>query len=212
MTATWRRFACVLILAFFGPARVGEVLLAARSNLVLPADCLFDPDDRLYLEIAAPKSRYRGGSSKQHICVVGQLEVAFASACLFHLGPADPLYPFTPATFRARWDALLARLTVPASLDFTPASLRAGGTVFAYNHGAQVSDLLRRLRLQHLDTLSHYLQEVTTATSLRSASFESRTLTLQTASLYVPLLRTAVHLAGADAPFGLLDLPGRPGC
>jgi len=207
VSASWLRFACVLILTFLGPARVGEVLRATRKSLVLPVDVLFDPDDRLYLEIEAPKSRFRGGGARQHICVVGRLEVAFVSACLLSLTPGEPLYPFTAATFRSRWDSLLKRLTVPSCLAFTPASLRAGGTVYAYNHGASVQDLLWRLRLQHQRTLAHYLQEVATATSLVTVSPATRALILKSASLYAPLLSTATPLV-AQVGHGPLDLHG----
>jgi hypothetical protein len=75
--AGWWRFAAVSMIAFLGLSRIGEVLRSCRAPLVLPCDVLFDPADNLDLQIVAPKSRFRGGSATQHVCVAGLQEVGF---------------------------------------------------------------------------------------------------------------------------------------
>jgi hypothetical protein len=155
---------------------------------------LYDPVDRLYLKIEAPKSQHRGGSFTQHIRVLGELEVGFCEQILAALPASSRLYPFSDSTFRKRWDAILARLGVPLRMGFTPASLRAGGTVHAYNTGTAVADLLWRLRLQHQKTLNHYLQEVATATSLREIDTNARLVIADAAALFQPLLHALREL------------------
>ncbi len=54
--AGWQRFAATAMIAFLGPARIGEVLRSRRSSLVLPCDVLFDPADKLYLQIAGSEA------------------------------------------------------------------------------------------------------------------------------------------------------------
>jgi hypothetical protein len=191
--AGWGRFAAASMIAFLGPARIGEVLRSCRSSLVLPCDVLFDPADKLYLQVIAPKSRFRGGSATQHVSVTGLAEVAFIAHILGALPGDAKLYTLSDGAFRKRWDVLLHRLGVPAELGFTPASLRAGGTVFAYNAGVSINDLMWRLRLQNLRTLNHYLQEVATATSLRTVQPACRENIAAAAALYYPLMRATSH-------------------
>ena len=114
---------------------------------------------------------------------------------LVHLPGEAKLYPHSDGTFRKRWDTLLEKLGLPANHDFTPASLRAGGTVAAYNTGVPIADLLWRLRLQHMKTLSHYLQEVAVATSLREVPLAGRERIRAAAGLFSPLLAAARRAA-----------------
>ncbi len=154
---------------------------------------------RCFLKILAPKSRFRGGASVQHVRVTGAGVVHLVSMILGHLPAESKLYPHSDGTFRKRWDAMLQRLEVPVAMQFTPASLRAGGTVAAYNDGVPIHDLLWRLRLQHQKTLAHYLQEVAVATSLLAVPERSREIIKSTAALYWPLLVAARRAAaGCD--------------
>lgn len=68
------RSAACLLLAFHGPAPIGDVLTCKRckrKNLV-PRDSLFDPPDRVMLEILKPKPRNRGGAAVQHVTFVSE--------------------------------------------------------------------------------------------------------------------------------------------
>lgn len=122
-----------------------------------------------------------------------------------HLVGNELLCPFTPSTFRHRRDALMCRLQVPADLSLSPASLRAGGTLFVYNHGTSVQDLLWRLRLQHLKTLSHYPQEVAPATSLRTMPAAARTFISEVARMCDPLLLASQRIVADSASLGSTD-------
>ena len=169
----FERFAGCSMLAFFGPGRIGEILRCSRKHLVLPSDMLFEPSDLVLLEIPAPKSRFRGGATVQHISIRDVVAVKALQTIFGDLSPADKLYPFSPATFRSRWDLCMKRLGVPLKM-FTPGGLRGGGAVSAYLSGAHIADILWRMRLKHLTTLEHYLQEVSAAISLHSLSKSSR--------------------------------------
>ena len=97
----------------------------------------------------------------------------------------------------ALFDHLLKALLIPATLRFTPAGLRAGGTVSAYVHDVPIADILWRLRLKQLNTLENYLQEVAAATSLSSVTPECRDRILSAASQYQPLLSLVAAQSGA---------------
>ena len=130
---------------------------------MLPAD-LFLEDQICFLQICKPKSGKRGLGSMQHSKIT-------ISLCQLVYGASrsdEPLYAAAPSTFRRRWDAILKALGIPVSLQFTPASLRGGGAVHKYRAGATITDVMWALRLKHVDTLQHYLQEVTASLSLAS--------------------------------------------
>jgi hypothetical protein len=183
------RLAGVCLLTFLGPARVGEVLATIRVDLLWPQELLYSHCDRCYVRIRKHKSQSRGGAKSQHITILEHLYVEFLTEFFGRPRPAEPLYPFSARAFRRRWDALLCRLGVSVAVRLTPASLRAGGAVAAYNRGTPIADLQWRLRLANMKTLQQYLQEVATATSLRNLSAPVRDQLLTSAKLYEPLLR-----------------------
>ena len=91
----WFRFALVLLMAFRGILRVGEVLRATRADLVLPSDLLSEKLDRLYLRVREPKSKRRGGGKEQHATVL-DLELVIACEKAFRkLGPEALLFPYS---------------------------------------------------------------------------------------------------------------------
>jgi len=170
----FQRFAGCAMLAFYGPGRIGEVLKCKRKDLVLPSDMLFEPRDMVLLQFLKPKSRFRGGAHVQHLSIKDQT-VGLALEQIFSpLSKDEPLYPFSHATFRNRWDLCMRRLGIPNRM-FTPGGLRGGGAVAAHLNGVHISDILWRMRLKHQTTLEHYLQEVSAAVSLHSLPQFSRT-------------------------------------
>lgn len=141
------------------------MLRARRKDLVLPSD-LFLEDNVCFLQISKPKSGLRSLGSMQH-AKVSDLDTIKLCDLVYGSAAADEsLYGATASTYRRRWDAILKTLGVPVSLQFTPASLRGGGAVHKYRAGAGVMDVMRALRLKRVDTLQHYLQEVTASLSL----------------------------------------------
>ena len=106
----WFRFAFVLLIAFRGILRVGEVLGATRGDLVLPSDLLSDKLDRMYLQVRDPKSKRRGGGKEQHATIVDAELVAACERTFGRQSTSDALFPFSPQTFRRRWDEVFKPL------------------------------------------------------------------------------------------------------
>ena len=162
----WKRWTATLIFSFVGACRVGEVLHARRSHLLLPSDLLSD-QPIAYLKIISPKSRRRGAriqyATFDYAALVPLLEAAWSG-----LDRDDFLYGASPGAFRTRWNALMRKLSVPTTARLTPGSLRAGGAVWLHKRGLGIADVMWRLRLQHQKTLSFYLQEITAESILPS--------------------------------------------
>ena len=170
----WPRFGLVLFLAFEGILRIGEVLRALRADLVLPADIGSEVSDRVFLRIRLPKTRRRGGARQQHATVQHAGLVRACERVFGSLPPDAPLYPLSAQSFRRRWDDLLQALHVSSDIGLTPASVRGGAAVHAYRQGTPVHDLLWRMRLQHIQTLQHYLQELAAETVLGRLTSQAR--------------------------------------
>ena len=197
LLAGWPRFAACAYMAYAGPARIGEVLRSLRRHLVLPADNLFDPPLRAFLHSECPKTAGRGGAAQQHATFRGRGAVALLSHAFGDLPLDAPLWPFSAATFRNRWEHLLRSLLVPPAVSFTPGGLRGAGAVCLYLADTPIHDIMWRMRVTHLRTLSHYLQEVTAATSLRSLPAESRAAIMSSARV---LEAVAATVCGAPCP------------
>eukprot|EP00438_Fugacium_kawagutii_P022650 Skav224874 [mRNA] locus=scaffold1112:121111:123981:+ [translate_table: standard] len=159
----WPKFAGILVLAFYGIARPGEPLSALRSQLVLPRDML---DEKLvaYLQVLKPKTRHRGRGLIQHLSVHEAAYVVFLDRVFGDLPSDSRLYRCTPGSFRRRWDAVLKALMVPPHAGLTPGGIRGGGCVHAFQSGLDLARLLWKMRIKHLETLEHYLQEVVAST------------------------------------------------
>ena len=188
LVAGWTRWAACTAIAFNAPGRIGEVLRATRSCLVLPSDDLGEHPDRALLRVERPKSGLRGGARVQHMTIVGLrwvrlLELAFGS-----LSDDCKLYPFSDSTYRSRWDVLISSLGVPSSMPVTPGGLRGGGAVAQYMHGTHIVDLLWSMRLKDTTSLAHYLQEVTAVSSLRALPTKSRSAIAAADALFERLL------------------------
>ena len=66
----------------------------------------------------------------------------------------------------------------------TPGCLRAGGTVELYRQGMQIMDILWSLRLKNLETLQHYLQEISTQVTMIDLPWEFRSGILNLAKIF----------------------------
>ena len=157
----WKHVAGVLLVAYYGCCRPGEVLAAKRAQLVLPAD-LGQQRGPCYLRILRPKPGRRGMGRVQHAKVGDSEAVALISLVFRHLDSNEPLYAGSSSAFRLRWDKLLESIGIPKACCITPGGLRAGGTVELYRAGTPILDILWALRLKNVETLQHYLQEIAT--------------------------------------------------
>ena len=61
-----RRWTGVTLLAFYGLARIGEVLKCTRADLLLPSDLLDDDGVAAYLNFRHSKTAARGKPKIQH--------------------------------------------------------------------------------------------------------------------------------------------------
>ena len=92
----YRRWAGVTLLAFYGLARIGEVLKCERSHLLLPSDHLSELQV-VFLKLEKAKSSSRGGALVQHLRVDDDLAVQLIAAVYSPFQIGDRLYPFGPA-------------------------------------------------------------------------------------------------------------------
>lgn len=172
----WVRVAAVLMIAFYGCCRPGEVLTAARRSLILPEDIGAHPGSSCFLRILKPKPGRRGMGRIQHIKIIDECVCRFLSTVFAKLEPNERLYPASAGCFRTRWEKILKRLGIPSSARLTPGCLRAGGTVELYKQGMPIMDILWCLRLKNVETLQHYLQEISTEITMIDFSVPTRSL------------------------------------
>ena len=184
----WLRWAGVTALAFYGPARIGEVLKSKRCHLLLQQDTLGETAGRVLVHVAEPKSRFRGGARQQHFSVRTANVVAFIEVVFRDLAPQAPLYPFADGAYRKRWDRLMATLSVPQGARLLPGGLRGGGAIHYYTDDVPIADLQWRMRLRSAMTLEHYLQETAAVTTLMNLPAEAQETIKCLASLFEPTL------------------------
>eukprot|EP00438_Fugacium_kawagutii_P003517 Skav224779 [mRNA] locus=scaffold4598:69178:73705:- [translate_table: standard] len=180
----WYRFAAVILMTFYGCARPGEVLNGLRSNLVLPSDIGERTGVKCFIRICKPKPGRRGLGRTQHAVVNDADVTAFLERIYKGCKGSEPLYPGSAAAFRSRWDTMLRQFNIPTRLGLTPGSLRAGGTVHLYKQGVPILDILWALRLKNLETLQHYLQEISTDVTMIDMHYSSRQLILNMSTLF----------------------------
>lgn len=189
---SWPRVACILLLAFHGCCRPGEVLRATRRDLVLPMDLASSSESAVFLRIGNPKSKRRGLGKIQHVKIDHLGVSSFLQRVLGLLDGDAPVFPGTPGSFRRRWNMLLKGLKIPDDVRLTPGSLRPGGTVELYRKGVGIHDILWALRLKHVETLQHYLQEVSTEMTLFDLP-KCAKLTIEEMSDFLPILLSSLE-------------------
>ena len=189
----WRRLAAVLVLTFRAVLRPVEGYLALRKYLVLPRDTLQPEAQELYLSIPRPKTRNRG-ARQQYARMSGASEVAFVNDVFGDFGPDERLLDIAASTFRRRWDLLTNALGLERDT-FIPGGLRGGGAVAHFRAHNDISLLMWQMRVKDQNTLGHYLQEVTTLTSLTELPSATREKIRVASALYEIMLAPATSPA-----------------
>jgi hypothetical protein len=110
------------------------------------------------------------------------------------------LCPGSPSVFRTRWNKILKKIGVATVHKLTPGSLRAGGAVAMHRPGIEIQSLLWRLRVQNLQTLGYYLQEVTASSILPAMPDEVRSNISLLQSALLAFLKAAARSAQLSAP------------
>lgn len=184
----WPRFAATICLAYFGITRPGEVLKAYRRDLLLPRDLLLEPSNSAFLRVVESKSRRHGKRRIQHASVLNIPVVHFLDKVFGNLQKDELLYPISGASFRRRWDKLCLHLLIGREHHLTPGSLRGGGALEEYRSGTDLQRILWRMRIRHLVTLEHYVQEVAAESFLVDISEEGRKRISMFAELFTPAI------------------------
>ena len=186
----WKRWAATLLLGYEGIARIGEVLAARRSDLVLPCDMFEEGRPMLFMKVRKPKSHRRGKGRVQHIKVENEEAVRAISSVFQDLDGFLPLFPLSTGAFRTRWEKIMDFLHIPKSHRPTPSSIRGGGAILAYRRGEQISSILWRMRLVAQTTLESYLQEVAAESFLISLPHDTKGRIRFLSSLYPSALKS----------------------
>ena len=200
----WLSVAGVLGLTWAGVLRIGEVLQAKRTNLILPGDGA--PEDRFaLLQIHAPKTR--GHGAKHQAARVDQEDIVRLLIAAFgSLKPNEMLWSFSAATLRKRFSSLLKALSLPATKgrDYRPfdlGSLRPGGATWMLNQTENSELVRRRGRWISHRVMEIYLQEVQVASYLHKLAPQQRSKILDFATAFEDILELAEnYLSNAIPP------------
>ena len=166
----WVDVAGVISLCWGGLARVGEVLNATRSDLVLPADVGTPGSGYLLMTVREPKTRFR--AARHQSLRVDQPQLLRVITLAFSaLEPSERLWPFSGSTLRNRFRKLMLALRlcpgiVPRVRDFDLGSLRAGGATWLMDTTENPDYVRRRGRWITTKVMEIYVQEVTALTFL----------------------------------------------
>jgi len=159
----WYRTAAALRLCFYALLRPGEFLKALRKHLVLPSDLCRDPsrDSRVYLNIAAPKTR-SSGARQQHARSDDILTQRLWQFLADGAAPDEKLWTSSPAVFRTKWNRICRHLHIPFNevSGVTPASLRGGGASALYEYAEDTELVRHRGRWTSSKMVEIYIQEV----------------------------------------------------
>ena len=159
----WPLEAAILGLTWSGILRIGEVMMATRADLVLPIDAAPGTTFAL-LRIRMPKTRGRAARHQaarvDPVDIVRLLTGAFAN-----LSPDKKLWPYSAATLRKRFSALLTGLGLQCRKEngkrgFDLGSLRPGGATYLLLKTEDSELVRRRGRWVSAKVCEIYLQEV----------------------------------------------------
>ena len=163
----WPREASLLMMAWAGLLRIGEVFAARRRDLILPNDGAPGCDYAM-LQIQQPKTR--GVSAKHQAARIDPIDaVQLLVAVYRHFGLDDFLWNKSPGTFRRRFAVLQKALGLPTVrtetvVPYDLASLRPGGATFLLHRFEDAELVRRRGRWLSARVCEIYLQEAAVVT------------------------------------------------
>ena len=183
----WYSEAGVLALSFGGVTRIGEVLAAARRDLLLPSD-FRETAQHVLLQIQEPKTRFRG--ARHQLARVDQPQLVMVIELAFSgLAEHQKLWPFSPQTLRNRFKRLLAGLgldkldsMIARGLDL--GSLRAGGATWLLMVSEDSEMVRRRGRWISSKIMEIYVQEASASQFLHRLEASTRQRILGSLSVF----------------------------
>ena len=199
----WEKEAAAFALMWAGILRVGELVAAVRSDLVLPRDTA-PGQSFVLLRIKEPKTRGRG-AKHQSARVDPEDLVHLLDLVYKDLDGIAALWPLSAATLRKRFEAVMVQLKIPTqkTKEFRPfelASFRAGGATWLLGR-TEAPDLVRRRgRWLSAKSMEIYLQEITVATCWPKLDSETRERIQIFAGCFAQVLQTATFLKEAQVP------------
>ena len=199
----WPLEAPILGLTWSGILRIGEVLLANRGDLVLPCDALPGTFFAL-LRIRTPKTR--GRAARHQAARIDPLDIIKLLTAVFaRKAPEDKLWPYSAATLRKRFTALLHGLELPtkksgSTRPFDLGSLRPGGATFLLLSTEDTELVRRRGRWVSPKVCEIYLQEVLYTTYTEKLKDSTKLRITQLSEAFERILRSAVHFLNSAIP------------
>lgn len=199
----WPTEAAVLALTWAGILRIGEVLLATRGDLILPDDSA-PGTPYILLKIKSPKTRGRA-AQHQAARVDAKDFVLLITKVYENLGDDEPLWPFSAATLRKRFESLLGAVGLSAKptggqRPFSLGSLRPGGATHML-YLTEDSELTRRRgRWLAYRTMEIYLQEVVVATAIEKLSEIAKKKVKSYAACFPEVLTHVIKLMNLGIP------------
>ena len=199
----WNRVAGVVALSWGGLTRIGEVLKAYRSHLVLPKDLGYTIQYAL-LQIEEPKTRFRSARHQvarlDHPQLLQVLQLSFQD-----LKQHERLWSFSPQTLRNRFQRLLAALRLdqlPAGLSkgLDLGSLRAGGASWMMLVTEDSEMVRRRGRWLSSKIMEIYVQEVSAIQFLHQIPDPTRRLVLSGTDLFPRILQQLMQWHASGTP------------
>ena len=163
----WPRVAGAILLSWGAICRIGEVVAAKRSDLVLPVDtggALWT----VMLRVGEPKTRFR--AARHQLARLDWQDLVGVIVSIYEdLHPSARLWPWSPQALRTRFKQLLEALGLPTvqgplgrPLDL--GSLRAGGATHLLMVTEDSELVRRRGRWISARTMEIYLQEASSST------------------------------------------------
>jgi integrase len=152
----WLVFSALVLVAYFGLLRPGELFALRRKDVELPNHvnlCL----PCVTLGIEKPKN-YRQLGFRQFATVKHLSTCEWVSwVCSNMRSPDQKLWPHSGADFRKMFKDCCRQLGV-LSCNFTPGSLRAGGSTFFFDEQEDIGRLRLLGRWSSIQSLEHYVQ------------------------------------------------------
>eukprot|EP00438_Fugacium_kawagutii_P017058 Skav216351 [mRNA] locus=scaffold2385:191031:215658:- [translate_table: standard] len=197
----WTREAASIALAWVGVLRIGEVLAALRSDLILPQDAAPGFECAI-LKIRLPKTR--GRAARHQSARIDPEDVVSLLVSVFgRLSPSEPLWPWSPSALRKKFGTLLTALGLAdaqGKLPYGLSSLRPGGATFWLQITEDAEFVRRKGRWLSTRVLEVYLQESSVATYQTRMTSRAKSRVEDLCSLYPSVLSRAIFLKQVQTP------------
>jgi len=205
----WPVEASIWLMAWIGLLRIGEVLDATRSDLLLPEDSA-PGIEYILVKIREPKTRGRG-ARHQSTRIEPKDAVSLISEVFKDFAPSDRLWSFSASTLRKRFVLLQTALGLPikpcnGARPFDLGSLRPGGATHLLTLTEDISLVQRRGRWASIHVMNIYLQEIAVATCIPRLQSETRDRIEQLSQIFGEVLEQSLYFLKFKIPTNAWNL------